>query len=153
MTVYFIQYFMTVYFRFRWVNTIHYYVENYMTIFSSFSANFPPHSHTILAISCVHASNWSTHLQQTWQIDNSVLTVYVQHVHNYILRGILGCHGNWPQKPYPFISHSTQVNFRAHPQVHMGEMHQDTVLRNKVLLQWSVNAHVTKTLRLKVSYG
>ena len=26
-----------------------------MTIFSSFSANFPPHSHTILAISCVHA--------------------------------------------------------------------------------------------------
>ena len=32
---------------------------------SSFSANFPPHSHIILAISCVHASNWFTHLQQT----------------------------------------------------------------------------------------
>ena len=38
--------------------------ENYMTIFSSFSANFPPHSHTILEINCVHASNWFTHLQQ-----------------------------------------------------------------------------------------
>ena len=35
------------YFRFRWVNTIHYHVEeNYMTIFSSFSANFTPHCHT-----------------------------------------------------------------------------------------------------------
>ena len=52
-----------------------------MTIFSSFSANFPPHSYTILAISCVHALNWFTHLQQTRQIDgqndNSVLTVQV----------------------------------------------------------------------------
>ena len=50
-----------------------------MTIFSSFSANFPPHYHIILAINCVHASNWFTHLQQTRQIDgqndNSVLTV------------------------------------------------------------------------------
>ena len=49
-----------------------------MTIFSSFSANFPPHYHTILAINYVHASNRFTHLQQTWQIDgqndNSVLT-------------------------------------------------------------------------------
>ena len=46
---------------------------------SSFSANFPPHYHTILAINCVHASNWFTHLQWTRQIDgqndNSVLTV------------------------------------------------------------------------------
>ena len=52
-----------------------------MTIFSSFSANFPPHYHIILAISCVHASNWFTHLQQTQQTDgqsdNSVLTVQV----------------------------------------------------------------------------
>ena len=52
-----------------------------MTIFSSFSANVPPHYHSILAINCVHASNWFTHLQPTWQIDgqndNSVLTVYV----------------------------------------------------------------------------
>ena len=51
-----------------------------MTIFSSFSANFPPHYHTILAINCVHASNWFTHLQQTQQTDgqsdNSVLTVH-----------------------------------------------------------------------------
>ena len=51
-----------------------------MTIFSSFSANFPPHYHTILAINCVHASNWFTHLQQIQQTDgqsdNSVLTVY-----------------------------------------------------------------------------
>ena len=50
-----------------------------MTIFSSFSANFPPHYHTILAINCVHASNRFTHLQQTQQTDgqsdNSVLTV------------------------------------------------------------------------------
>ena len=50
-----------------------------MTIFSSFSANFPPHYHTILAVNCVHASNWFTHLQPTQQIDgqndNSVLTV------------------------------------------------------------------------------
>jgi len=50
-----------------------------MPIFSSFSANFHPHYHTILAINCVHASNWFTHLQPTWQIDgqndNSVLTV------------------------------------------------------------------------------
>ena len=50
-----------------------------MTIFSSFSANFPPHYHTILAINCVHASNWCTHLQQTQQTDvqsdNSVFTV------------------------------------------------------------------------------
>ena len=46
------------YFRFRWVNKINRYVEeNYMTIFSSFSANLPPHYHTILAINCVHASN------------------------------------------------------------------------------------------------
>ena len=44
----------------------HYYVEeNYMTIFSSLSANFPPHYHTILGINCVHASNWFTHLQRT----------------------------------------------------------------------------------------
>ena len=51
-----------------------------MTIFFSFSANFPPHYHTILAINCVHASNWFTHLQQTQQTDgqsdNSVLTVH-----------------------------------------------------------------------------
>ena len=58
----------------------HYHVEeNYMKIFSSFSANFPPHYHAILAINCVHASNWFTHLQQTRQFDgqndNSVLTV------------------------------------------------------------------------------
>ena len=50
-----------------------------MTIFFSFSANFPPHYHTILAINCVHTSNWFTHLQQTQQTDgqsdNSVLTV------------------------------------------------------------------------------
>ena len=36
---------------------------------SSFSANFPPHYNSILAINCVHASNWFTHLQQTQQID------------------------------------------------------------------------------------
>ena len=36
-----------------------------MTIFSSFSDNFPPHYHTILAINCVHALNWFTHLQPT----------------------------------------------------------------------------------------
>ena len=38
----------------------------------------------------------------------------------------------------------------------MGEMHQvnqNTVMRSKVLLQRSVNAHVMKTLQLKVSYG
>ena len=50
-----------------------------MTIFSSFSANFPPLYHTILAINCAHASNWFTHLQRIRQIhgqnDNSVLTV------------------------------------------------------------------------------
>ena len=39
-----------------------------MTVFSSFSANFPPH-YTILAINCVHASNWFTHLQWTQQIN------------------------------------------------------------------------------------
>ena len=47
-----------------------------MTIFS---ANIPPHYHTILAINCVHAANWSTHLSQTQQSDgqndNSVLTL------------------------------------------------------------------------------
>jgi len=52
-----------------------------MTIFSSFSASFPPHYHTILAINCVYESNWFTHLQPTWQIDgqndNSALTVYL----------------------------------------------------------------------------
>ena len=68
----------------------HYYVEeNYMTIFSTFLANFPPHSHTILAISCVHASNWFTHLQQTRQIDgqndNSVLTVHPCHPQEQLL--------------------------------------------------------------------
>ena len=50
-----------------------------MTIFSSFSANFPLHYHTILAINCVHASNSFIHLQPTRQIDgqndNFVLTV------------------------------------------------------------------------------
>ena len=44
----------------------------------NFSANFPPHYHIILAINCVHASNWFTHLQRPRQIDgqkdNSVLT-------------------------------------------------------------------------------
>ena len=48
-----------------------------MTIFSSFSANFPPHYHTILTINCVHASNWFTHLQL---MDNSVLTVWTSKV-------------------------------------------------------------------------
>ena len=47
-----------------------------MTIFS---ANIPPLYHTTLAINCVHASNWLTHLQRTRQIDgqndNSILTV------------------------------------------------------------------------------
>ena len=61
-----------------------------MTIFSSFSANFPPHSHTILAINCVHALNWFTHLQQTRQIDGQndkpVLTVCLMF---YFLRGFL----------------------------------------------------------------
>jgi len=48
----------------RLVNKVHYCVEeNYMTIFSSFSANFP--YHTILEINCVHASNWFTHLPPT----------------------------------------------------------------------------------------
>ena len=55
-----------------------------MTIFSSFSANYPPHYYTILAINCVHESNWFTHLQRTRQIDgqndNSVLTVHTMHV-------------------------------------------------------------------------
>jgi len=47
------------------VNTIHYYVEeNYVAIFSSFPANFPPQYHTILVIKCVHASNWFTHPQE-----------------------------------------------------------------------------------------
>ena len=41
-----------------------------MTIFSSFSANFPPHYHTTLTINCVHASNWFTHLQPIWQSSN-----------------------------------------------------------------------------------
>ena len=58
-------------------NTIHHYVENYMTILilSQLSSTL----HTILAINCVHASNWFTHLQRTQQIDgqndNSVFTV------------------------------------------------------------------------------
>ena len=57
--------------------------ENYMTIFFSFLAgNFPPHHHTILAINCVHASNWFTHLERTQQIngqnDTSVLTVLLE---------------------------------------------------------------------------
>ena len=51
-----------------------------MTIFSSFSANFPPHYHTTLAINCAHASNWFTHLQQTQQKDGqSDNSVTVQH--------------------------------------------------------------------------
>ena len=58
-----------------------------MTIFSSFSANFPPHYHTILAINCVHASNWFTHLQQTQQTDDqndNVLTVNsIVEVHDF----------------------------------------------------------------------
>ena len=40
-----------------------------MAIVFSFSANFPPHYRTILAINCVHALNWFTHLQPTQQID------------------------------------------------------------------------------------
>ena len=52
-----------------------------MTVFFSFSANFPPHYRTILAITCIHASNWFSHLQSTQQIDgqndNSVFTVYI----------------------------------------------------------------------------
>ena len=58
-----------------------------MTIFSSFSANFPPHYHTILAINCVHASNWFTHLQRTRQTDDqndNVLTVNsIVEVHDF----------------------------------------------------------------------
>ena len=55
----------------RLVNKVHYCVEeNYMTIFSSFSANFP--YHTILEINCVHASNWFTHLPPTWQTDDQM---------------------------------------------------------------------------------
>ena len=40
--------------------------------------------------------------------------------------------------------------------MHMGEMHQlnqNTAMRSKVLLQWSANAHMMKTLQLKVIYG
>ena len=72
-----------------------------------------------------------------------------------LLKGILGCHGSLPQKPDFFIFNSTQANFQVCLQMYMGEMHQlnqDTVLRKKVLLQWSVNVYVMKTLRLKVSY-
>ena len=39
--------------------------ELYMTIFSLFSANFPPHYHTILAINYVHASNRFTRSSAT----------------------------------------------------------------------------------------
>ena len=56
-------------FRFRWVNKSG---ANYMTILSSFSASFPPHYDTILAINCdaVHSS------AKTWQIDGqTILTV------------------------------------------------------------------------------
>ena len=54
-------------------------------------SQFPPHSHTILAINCVHASNWFTHLHPTRQIDgqndNSVLSViYIDHQSIYILQ-------------------------------------------------------------------
>ena len=50
----------------------YYYVEeNYMTIFPSF---------ILCQINCVDASNWFTHLQQTWQVDgqndNSVPIVH-----------------------------------------------------------------------------
>ena len=57
----------------------------YMTVFCLFSANFYPYYHTILAINCVHASNWFTHLQQTQQTDgqseNSFLTVHYDYAH------------------------------------------------------------------------
>ena len=46
--------------------------ENYKTIFSSFSDNFPPHYHTILAIICNHATR-----QTDGQNDNFFLTVHV----------------------------------------------------------------------------
>jgi len=50
-----------------------------MTIFFSFLANFPSRHHTILAINCVHASNWFTHLEQiNGQNDTSVLTVLLE---------------------------------------------------------------------------
>ena len=39
-----------------------------MTFVSSFLINFPSHYHTILAINCVHASNWFTHLERTQQL-------------------------------------------------------------------------------------
>ena len=65
-----------------------------MTIFSSFSANFPPHYHTILAINCVHASNWFTHLQQIQQTDgqsdNSVLTVYLPSLLSFLVCVLFG---------------------------------------------------------------
>ena len=52
-------------------------------------SQFPPHSHTILAINCVHASNWFTHLHPTRQIDgqndNSVPSViYISIISRYI---------------------------------------------------------------------
>ena len=53
------------YFRFRWVNTIHYYVEeNYIhdNLFLILTSTFSYH---LGNYSCVHASNWFTHLQPT----------------------------------------------------------------------------------------
>ena len=52
-----------------------------MTIFSSFLANFPPHSHTILAISCVHASNWFTHLQQNDKLMVKMTILFLLCIH------------------------------------------------------------------------
>ena len=50
-----------------------------LATWQSFPHSQPTFFH-ILAINCVHASNWFTHLQWTWQIDgqndNYVLTVY-----------------------------------------------------------------------------
>ena len=60
-------------------NTL-YVEENYMTIFSSFSANFPPHYHTILAINCVHASNWFTHRNQLDYCAGTYISTGLQYV-------------------------------------------------------------------------
>ena len=90
-------------------------------------------------MSIIDASN----LRVKWQFDLSVLLSkqIVWSVKLYIAHALEGntLLSLWPlQQSYFLISHSTQVNFQAYPQVHMEEVHQlnqDTVLRSKELLQ------------------
>ena len=80
------------------------------TTFSSFSANFPPHNHTIWAINCVYASNWFTHIcNQHDKLIVNLMTICSYCVVKAQKRNLLPCNIRYVTLWSPFTSTIKQI--------------------------------------------